>query len=96
MVFITSLLAVIVVRKVYRQEFDDAKQGMFEAYAWRSEHIWPERAVEWRSTVNCAETGDIADGIMNGLVVRDTAIRKCLCISRAVGYRAAYFRFSIQ
>ena len=29
---ITSLLAVIVVRKFYRQEFDDAKQGMFAAY----------------------------------------------------------------
>ena len=32
MVFITSLLAVIVVRKFYRQEFDDAKQGMIAAY----------------------------------------------------------------
>ena len=32
MVFITSLLAVIVVRKFYRQVFDDAKQGMIAAY----------------------------------------------------------------
>ena len=32
MVFITSLLAVIVVMKFYRQEFDDAKQGMIAAY----------------------------------------------------------------
>ena len=31
-VFITSLLAVIVVRKFYRQEFDDAKQGIIAAY----------------------------------------------------------------
>ena len=32
MVSITSLLAVIVVMKFYRQEFDDAKQGMIAAY----------------------------------------------------------------
>ena len=32
MVFITSLLAVIVVMKFYRQDFDDAKQGMIAAY----------------------------------------------------------------
>ena len=32
MVFITSLLAVIVVMKFYRQELDDAKQGMIATY----------------------------------------------------------------
>ena len=32
MVFITSLLAVIVVMKFYRKEFDEAKQGMIAAY----------------------------------------------------------------